>query len=123
VFVAVLTAQEVAIQAKKQEDKRLKRIYGNWRRLVRGLLIRERIRNNYLEDGPSWLDSPPRDGNLEDSSEDEGAGKPVAEKPGPNKAKKGKQQRDDADETIEAKMKKLRELEKLLVPGRPGPSR
>lgn len=33
--------------AKRAAEKREKRIYGNWRKLIRGLRIRERIRQQY----------------------------------------------------------------------------
>ncbi|XP_047004381.1 DNA repair protein complementing XP-C cells homolog [Schistocerca americana] len=32
---------------RRYEEKRLKRIYGNWRRLIKGLLIRERLKARY----------------------------------------------------------------------------
>lgn len=33
--------------ARRAEEKREKRIYGNWRRLIRGLIIRENLRMKY----------------------------------------------------------------------------
>ena len=33
--------------AQKEKDKLEKRIYGNWKKLIKGLLIRERLRNRY----------------------------------------------------------------------------
>lgn len=36
-----------AEMAKKEQDKLEKRIYGNWKKLIKGLLIRERLRNRY----------------------------------------------------------------------------
>ncbi|XP_046394535.1 DNA repair protein complementing XP-C cells homolog [Ischnura elegans] len=39
--------QEQEEQEKRQREKREKRVYGNWVRLVRGLLIRESLKNKY----------------------------------------------------------------------------
>ncbi|XP_071453015.1 DNA repair protein complementing XP-C cells [Hetaerina americana] len=39
--------QEQEEQEKRQREKRKKRVYGNWVRLVRGLLIRESLQNKY----------------------------------------------------------------------------
>lgn len=35
--------QEQEEKKKKDEEKRLQRIYGNWRRLIRGVMIRARL--------------------------------------------------------------------------------
>ncbi|XP_064482587.1 DNA repair protein complementing XP-C cells homolog [Ornithodoros turicata] len=43
-------AEEQSNIEKKQAEKREKRIYGNWRRLIKGVLIRERLRAKYLDD-------------------------------------------------------------------------
>lgn len=34
-------------QERKEEEKYEKRVYGNWKRLIRGLMIRERLRAKY----------------------------------------------------------------------------
>lgn len=39
--------QEIDESAKRNEEKREKRIYGNWKRLIRGLLIREKLKLRY----------------------------------------------------------------------------
>lgn len=35
-------------QEHREQEKREKRVYGNWRRLIRGLLIRERLQAKYF---------------------------------------------------------------------------
>lgn len=35
-------------QEKREAEKREKRVYGNWRRVIRGLLIRERLQAKYF---------------------------------------------------------------------------
>jgi hypothetical protein len=39
--------QEEQEREKRNEEKRLKRIYGNWRKLINGLLIREKLKKKY----------------------------------------------------------------------------
>ncbi|XP_039443184.1 DNA repair protein complementing XP-C cells homolog isoform X1 [Culex pipiens pallens] len=39
--------QEQVEEQRKQEEKRLKRIYGNWKRLVAGLFIRKKLKDRY----------------------------------------------------------------------------
>ncbi|KAK6625750.1 hypothetical protein RUM43_006049 [Polyplax serrata] len=39
--------KEIDESAKKSEEKKEKRIYGNWKRLIRGLLIREKLKLKY----------------------------------------------------------------------------
>lgn len=34
-------------QVRRQHEKREKRIYDNWRKLIRGLLVRSRLQNKY----------------------------------------------------------------------------
>lgn len=36
-----------AEQEQRAQEKREKKIYGNWKTLIKGLLIRERLRNRY----------------------------------------------------------------------------
>jgi xeroderma pigmentosum group C-complementing protein len=48
-------------QELRERDKREKRVYDNWRRLIRGLLIRERLqakhfRNDIEDDVPPVID-------------------------------------------------------------------
>jgi xeroderma pigmentosum group C-complementing protein len=48
--------QEQDEAEKRQQEKLEKRVYGSWRRLVKGLLIRERLKKRYSfsdEAGPS----------------------------------------------------------------------
>lgn len=44
-------AEEQTNIEKRQNEKRKKRIYDNWRKLIKGVLIRERLRAKYLDDG------------------------------------------------------------------------
>lgn len=39
--------QEQTEQAKRAEEKKQKRIYDNWRRLIQGILVKERVRKKY----------------------------------------------------------------------------
>nr|CAD7261439.1 unnamed protein product [Timema shepardi]CAD7570443.1 unnamed protein product [Timema californicum] len=39
--------QEMEEGEKRRQDKHDKRVYGNWRRLIKGLLIRERLQARY----------------------------------------------------------------------------
>lgn len=39
--------QEQTEQAKRAEEKREKRIYGNWKKLIQGILVKERVRKKY----------------------------------------------------------------------------
>ncbi|KAK7007050.1 hypothetical protein SK128_023605 [Halocaridina rubra] len=39
--------QDQAEQARREEEKRQKRIYNNWKRLIQGLLIRDRVQKKY----------------------------------------------------------------------------
>lgn len=39
--------QDQAEQAKRAEEKREKRIYNNWKKLIHGMLVRERVREKY----------------------------------------------------------------------------
>lgn len=39
--------QEVDESAKRSEEKKEKRVYNNWKRLIRGLLIREKLKLKY----------------------------------------------------------------------------
>ncbi|CAG0918329.1 unnamed protein product [Notodromas monacha] len=93
--------QEMAMQEKKDEDKRLTRIYKNWRRLVRGLLIRERIKcryiNNFDEDSAVASGS----NHLDHSSEDEAQVKKACVEA-------------DGESSIAAKKRQLANLEKQL---------
>lgn len=34
----------------REEEKRQKRVYGNWKKLIKGLLIKERLRTKYMKD-------------------------------------------------------------------------
>lgn len=49
-------------QEKREIEKKEKRVYGNWRRLIRGLLIRDRLQTKYFknfieEDIPPVVDA------------------------------------------------------------------
>ena len=44
-LVFVIQEQEEA--ERREKEKREKRIYGNWKRLIKGLLIRERLEEKY----------------------------------------------------------------------------
>lgn len=48
-----LTLQEQADQARRAEEKRQKRIYDNWKKLIQGILVRERVRDQYGGNHPS----------------------------------------------------------------------
>ncbi|XP_068212328.1 DNA repair protein complementing XP-C cells homolog [Palaemon carinicauda] len=39
--------QDQVEQAKRAEEKREKRIYNNWKKLIHGMMVRERVRENY----------------------------------------------------------------------------
>ena len=41
------SVQDIDESAKRREEKHEKRIYGNWRRLIKGLLIREALKSRY----------------------------------------------------------------------------
>lgn len=43
---------------KKAQEKLEKRVYDNWRRLIKGLLIRERLKARYDFGGPSQPEKP-----------------------------------------------------------------
>lgn len=36
---------------KKENEKYEKRVYGNWKKLIKGLLIRQRLKNKYNFEG------------------------------------------------------------------------
>jgi len=42
--------QEQEIQAKRSEEKREKRVLDNWKKLVRGLVIKQRIKSKYMKE-------------------------------------------------------------------------
>ena len=42
--------QEQEIQAKRAEEKREKRVLDNWKKLVRGLIIKQRIKSKYMKE-------------------------------------------------------------------------
>jgi xeroderma pigmentosum group C-complementing protein len=46
-------------QEQREREKREKRVYDNWRRLIRGLLIRERIQAKYFRNITEDDDLPP----------------------------------------------------------------
>lgn len=39
--------QEQEAQEKKEEEKYLAKVYGNWKKLIRGVLIREKLKLKY----------------------------------------------------------------------------
>ena len=39
--------QEQINQARREKEKKLKAIYGNWKRLIKGLLVKERMKDKY----------------------------------------------------------------------------
>ena len=41
--------QEQAVKAERDAEKREKRVLDNWRRLIKGLFIRERIQAKYMK--------------------------------------------------------------------------
>ncbi|XP_047484452.1 DNA repair protein complementing XP-C cells homolog [Penaeus chinensis] len=45
--------EDQAEQARKAEEKRIKRIYDNWKKLIQGMLIKERVREKYGRSSPS----------------------------------------------------------------------
>lgn len=49
----VIFRQEQEEAEKRAQERIEKRVYGNWRRLIRGLLIRERLQARYDFGGPS----------------------------------------------------------------------
>lgn len=51
--------QEQEEQDRKDEEKIEKRVYGNWKRLIKGLLIRERLKARY-DFGSSKKPDPPK---------------------------------------------------------------
>ncbi|BFZ12856.1 hypothetical protein BsWGS_15896 [Bradybaena similaris] len=42
--------EDQEIQKQREEEKKNKRVYDNWRRLIRGLLIRERLKTKFLQE-------------------------------------------------------------------------
>lgn len=42
--------EEQANISNREEEKRLKRIYGNWKKLIKGVLIKEKLRMKYMND-------------------------------------------------------------------------
>lgn len=42
--------EEQANIINREEEKRLKRVYGNWKKLIKGILIKERLRTKYMKD-------------------------------------------------------------------------
>ena len=40
--------QEQEIKAQREQEKREKRVLGNWKRLVKGLVFREKMRLKYM---------------------------------------------------------------------------
>ena len=42
--------QEQEIQAKRAEEKREKRVLDNWKKLVKGLIIKQRIKSKYMKE-------------------------------------------------------------------------
>ena len=42
--------QEQEIKAQREQEKREKRVLGNWKRLVKGLVFREKMRLKYMDD-------------------------------------------------------------------------
>lgn len=49
----VLNLQEQDELERKEQEKIDKRVYGNWKKLIRGLLIRERLKAKYNFAQPS----------------------------------------------------------------------
>lgn len=50
-IVSDFMLQEIDESAKRREEKHEKRVYGNWRRLIKGLLIREQLKYRYDFEG------------------------------------------------------------------------
>ncbi|KAH6934845.1 hypothetical protein HPB50_001529 [Hyalomma asiaticum] len=42
--------EEQANISNREEEKRLKRVYGNWKKLIKGVLIKEKLRMKYMND-------------------------------------------------------------------------
>ena len=42
--------QEQEVQAKRAEEKREKRVLDNWKKLVKGLIIKQRIKSKYMKE-------------------------------------------------------------------------
>ena len=42
--------QEQEIKAQREQEKREKRVLGNWKRLVKGLVFREKMRLKYMDE-------------------------------------------------------------------------
>ena len=42
--------QDMEIQAARAEEKREKRVLDNWKRLVRGLVIKQKLQSKYMKD-------------------------------------------------------------------------
>ncbi|KAH7952679.1 hypothetical protein HPB49_000407 [Dermacentor silvarum] len=42
--------EEQANISNREEEKRMKRVYGNWKRLIKGVLIKEKLRMKYMND-------------------------------------------------------------------------
>jgi len=51
-------AEYEAGQEQRAREKREKRIYGNWKTLIKGLRIRQRLRNRYGEGKTSFITVP-----------------------------------------------------------------
>ena len=51
-FDALMDAwnQEQEIKAQREQEKREKRVLGNWKRLVKGLVFREKMRLKYMDE-------------------------------------------------------------------------
>lgn len=47
VIIPIYHLQEQVAQARREEEKRERRIYGNWKKLIKGMLVRARVREDY----------------------------------------------------------------------------
>ena len=72
-------------QEQRERDKIEKRVYGNWRRLIRGLLIRERLQAKYFrnlteDDIPSSTPDPSNQTEDSTSQAKKGSKRPATSK-------------------------------------------
>ncbi|KAM5147739.1 DNA repair protein complementing XP-C cells [Mantella aurantiaca] len=101
---------------RKQKEKREKRVWGNWKLLVKGLLIRERLKTRYGKTDADLLHAAPGEGGGFSSDEEE---KPSAETPAQDTAVSWPQNRQAEEQQGKAKPKSKREKrgeEKHLFP-------
>ncbi|XP_063797327.1 DNA repair protein complementing XP-C cells isoform X2 [Pseudophryne corroboree] len=113
VLLAAWENEQVEIE-RKQKEKREKRALGNWKLLIKGLLIRERLKARYGKEGTETLSSALGEGGL--SSDEDG---PAMETPAQDAAVSWPQNRQEDQQGRKAKQKSRREKrgeEKHLFP-------